>query len=110
VDATVVATYIARAIADYIEGRTSNDELFAEFCQDFNGRTEAMFERCLATYTKELKRILRFKGVYTGPLNMTLSKAMVQLLSAKEFPPWLDELFWRTTFNNRIAAHMLQQR
>jgi hypothetical protein len=34
-----------------------------------------MLERCLAIYTKELKRILCFKGVYTGPLNMTPSKS-----------------------------------
>jgi hypothetical protein len=31
-DVTVVATYIARAIADYTEGCSGDDELFAEFC------------------------------------------------------------------------------
>jgi hypothetical protein len=110
VDATAAATYIARAIADYTEGRSGDDELFAEFCQDFKGWTEAMFERCPATYTKELKRIIRFKGVYTGPLNMTPSKAMVQLLSNEDPPQWPDDQFWRASFDTRTTAYRLQQR
>ncbi|PZD22098.1 hypothetical protein A1F96_11466, partial [Pyrenophora tritici-repentis] len=66
VDGTAATTYIARAIADYTDRPTADAELFGEFCQDFEGWTEAMFMRAHATYTKELKRILRFKGVYTG--------------------------------------------
>ncbi|KAG9382359.1 hypothetical protein A1F94_006280 [Pyrenophora tritici-repentis] len=64
VDGTAATTYIARAIADYTDRPTADAELFGEFCQDFEGWTEAMFMRAHATYTKELKRILRFKGVH----------------------------------------------
>ena len=37
VDTTAATTYIARAIADYTDRPTADDELFGEFCQDFNG-------------------------------------------------------------------------
>ncbi|KAG9378380.1 hypothetical protein A1F94_002474 [Pyrenophora tritici-repentis] len=76
VDGTAATTYIARAIADYTDRPTADAELFGEFCQDFEGWTEAMFMRAHATYTKELKRILRFKGVYTGRVNMPPSEAV----------------------------------
>ncbi|KAK1914343.1 hypothetical protein P3342_007589 [Pyrenophora teres f. teres] len=46
-----------------------------------------MFMRANATYTKELKRILRFK----------------------ECPRWPDDQFQSTAFDERSAAHMLQQ-
>ncbi|KAI0567876.1 hypothetical protein Alg215_12511, partial [Pyrenophora tritici-repentis] len=67
---TTATTYIARAIADYTDRPTADEELFWEFRQDFEGWTEAMFLRAQPIYTKELKRILRFKGVYTGRINM----------------------------------------
>ncbi|KAI2476083.1 hypothetical protein Ptr902_12551 [Pyrenophora tritici-repentis] len=62
VDATAATTYIARAIADYTNQPTADNELFRDFCQDFKGWTRVMFGRAHTTYTKELKRILRFKG------------------------------------------------
>jgi hypothetical protein len=43
-----------------------------------------MFERAHATYTKELKRILRFKGVYTSRINMSLGEAVAKLLYKEE--------------------------
>ncbi|KAI1513091.1 hypothetical protein KJE20_03224 [Pyrenophora tritici-repentis] len=84
VDGTAATTYIARAIADYTDRPTADAELFGEFCQDFEGWTEAMFMRAHATYTKELKRILRFKGVYTGRVNMPLSEAVAKLLHKED--------------------------
>lgn len=84
VDATAATTYIARAIADYTDRPTADAELFGEFCQDFEGWTQAMFERAHATYTKELKRILRFKGVYTSRVNMPPSEAVAKLLRKED--------------------------
>jgi hypothetical protein len=91
VDETTATTYIARAIADYTDWPTADAELFSEFCQDFEGWTKTMFERAHATYTKELKRILRFKGVYTGRVNMSLSEAVAKLLREEECPKWPDD-------------------
>ncbi|KAK1916958.1 hypothetical protein P3342_004514 [Pyrenophora teres f. teres] len=88
IDETAATTYIARAIADYTDRPTADAELFGEFLQDFQGWTEAMFMRANATYTKELKRILRFR---------------------EECPKWPDDQFQSTAFDERSAAHMLQQ-
>ncbi|KAI1663883.1 hypothetical protein L13192_11824 [Pyrenophora tritici-repentis] len=52
-----------------------------------------MFMRAHATYTKELKRILRFKGVYTGRVNMPLSEAVAKLLHKEDCPKWPDDQF-----------------
>ncbi|KAF1935072.1 hypothetical protein EJ02DRAFT_362312, partial [Clathrospora elynae] len=109
VDVAAATTYIARAIADYTDRPTADDELIGEFRQDFEGWTRAMFKRAHATYTKELKRILRFKGVYTGHLNMSPIEAVLQLLESEEFPRWPDEQFKYTNFDERSVAHRLQQ-
>ena len=69
-----------------------------------------MFERAHATYTKELKRILRFKGVYTGRVNMPPSEAVAKLLRKEDCPKWPDDQFQSTVFDNRSAAYMLQER
>ena len=110
VDATAATTYIARAIADYTDRPTADAELFGEFCQDFEGWTEAMFRRAHTTYTKELKRILRFKGVYTGRVNMSPSEAVAKLLRKEDCPKWPDDQFQSTAFDKRSAAYMLQER
>ena len=110
IDAIAATTYMARAIADYTDRPTSDDELFGEFQYDFGGWTEVMFRRAHATYTKELKRILRFKGVYTGRINMAPSEAVFKLLKTEDCPRWPDDQFERTIFDKRSAAHMLQQR
>ncbi|KAF1936666.1 hypothetical protein EJ02DRAFT_506416 [Clathrospora elynae] len=81
VDAIEATTYIARAIADYTDRPTADEELFGEFCQDFKGWNEVMFRQAHTTYTKELKRILRFKGVYTSRINMAPVEAVVRLLN-----------------------------
>ncbi|KAI2479990.1 hypothetical protein Ptr902_08171 [Pyrenophora tritici-repentis] len=91
VDGTAATTYIARAIADYTDRLTADAELFGEFCQDFEGWTKAMFMRAHTTYTKELKRILRFKGVYTGRVNMPPSEAVAKLLHKEDCPKWPDD-------------------
>ncbi|KAI0603580.1 hypothetical protein TUN205_12222 [Pyrenophora tritici-repentis] len=49
---TTATTYIARAIADYTDRPTADEELFWEFRQDFEGWTEAMFLRAQPIYTK----------------------------------------------------------
>ena len=92
------------------ERPTADDELFGDFCQDFEGWTEVMFRRVHATYTKELKRILRLKRVYTGRANMIPSEAVFRLLKSEDCPQWLDEQFQRTIFDERSVAYMMQQR
>ncbi|KAG9387650.1 hypothetical protein A1F94_000542 [Pyrenophora tritici-repentis] len=59
-------------------GITTATTTLWEFRQDFEGWTEAMFLRAQPIYTKELKRILRFKGVYTGRINMAPTAHMLQ--------------------------------
>ncbi|KAF1937539.1 hypothetical protein EJ02DRAFT_458670, partial [Clathrospora elynae] len=109
VDEIVATTYIAWAIADYTDRPTADDELISEFHQDFEGWTRAMFKRAHTTYTKELKRILRFKGVYTGHLNMSPIEAVFRLLDSEEFPRWPDKQFKYTNFDKQSVAHRLQR-
>ncbi|KAF7578398.1 hypothetical protein PtrM4_026380 [Pyrenophora tritici-repentis] len=47
-----------------------------------------MFLRAQLIYTKELKRILRFKGVYTGRINMAPNIELGQFYAV--FPRILD--------------------
>ncbi|KAI0569272.1 polyprotein [Pyrenophora tritici-repentis] len=47
-----------------------------------------MFLRAQLIYTKELKRILRFKGVYTGRINMAPSESLARLLRIEEYLEW----------------------
>ncbi|KAF1935267.1 hypothetical protein EJ02DRAFT_507147 [Clathrospora elynae] len=110
VDTIVATTYIAQAIADYTDRPTADEELYCEFCQDFEGWNKAMFRRANATYTKELKRIFRLRGVYTGRLNMVPAEALVGILNSEDFPQWPDELFQHAVFDKHTAAYMLQQR
>jgi hypothetical protein len=49
-----------------------------------------MFKRAHVTYTKELKQIFRFKGVYTSRVNILLSKAVAKLLRKEDCLKWLD--------------------
>ncbi|KAF7444098.1 polyprotein [Pyrenophora tritici-repentis] len=107
---TTATTYIARAIADYTDRPTADEELFWEFRQDFEGWTEAMFLRAQPIYTKELKRILRFKGVYTGRINMAPSESLARLLRMEEYLEWPQDVFQSAVFDTRSAAHMLQER
>jgi hypothetical protein len=109
VDTTAATTYMARAIADYTDRPTADEEIFGDFCQDFKGWTEVMFSRAHATYTKELKRILRYKGVYTGRANMPPIEAIVRLLNCEDCPKWPDDQFQSTNFDERSVAHRLQQ-
>ena len=69
-----------------------------------------MFRRANKAYTRELKRILRFKGVYTGRINLPPSETLFKLLNEEDCPQWPDELLRRTKFDTRSAAYMLQQR
>ncbi|KAI1521302.1 hypothetical protein PtrSN002B_012319, partial [Pyrenophora tritici-repentis] len=102
---TTATTYIARAIADYTDRPTADEELFWEFRQDFEGWTEAMFLRAQPIYTKELKRILRFKGVYTGRINMAPSESLARLLRMEEYLEWPQDVFQSAVFDTRSAAH-----
>ena len=68
------------------------------------------FMRAHATYTKELKRIVRFKGVYTGRVNMPPSEALARLLRKEDCPRWPEDQFQSTVFDKRSAAYMLQER
>ncbi|KAG9375820.1 hypothetical protein A1F94_013564 [Pyrenophora tritici-repentis] len=77
---------------------------------DFEGWTEAMFLRAQPIYTKELKRILRFKGVYTGRINMAPSESLARLLRMEEYLEWPQDVFQSAVFDTRSAAHMLQER
>ncbi|KAF7565995.1 hypothetical protein PtrM4_054290 [Pyrenophora tritici-repentis] len=96
---TTATTYIARAIADYTDRPTADEELFWEFRQDFEGWTEAMFLRAQPIYTKELKRILRFKD-----------ESLARLLRMEEYLEWPQDVFQSAVFDTRSAAHMLQER
>ncbi|KAG9381500.1 hypothetical protein A1F94_007154 [Pyrenophora tritici-repentis] len=91
-------------------GITTATTTLWEFRQDFEGWTEAMFLRAQPIYTKELKRILRFKGVYTGRINMAPSESLARLLRMEEYLEWPQDVFQSAVFDTRSAAHMLQER
>ncbi|WP_249872918.1 hypothetical protein, partial [Oceanobacillus saliphilus] len=85
VDPIAATTYVARRIDDYTNGLVADGELFWEFRHDFQGWNEAMLKCANEAYTKELKRILRFKGVFTGRLNTLPVEALTNLLGMDDY-------------------------
>jgi hypothetical protein len=81
VDETVATTYMAYTIVSYLQGGLTDGELFGSFCEDYEGWTEAMFKRVGKEYARELKRVLRYKGVATGRANKSLVPTLVDLLA-----------------------------
>ncbi|KAK1916959.1 hypothetical protein P3342_004515 [Pyrenophora teres f. teres] len=107
IDETAATTYIA--CDRRLHGpATADAELFGEFLQDFQGWTEAMFMRANATYTGA-EADPPLQGVFTGRVNMPPSEAVAKLLRKEECPKWPDDQFQSTAFDERSAAHMLQQ-
>ena len=57
---------MAYTIVNYLYRGLMDGELFGSFCEDYEGWTEAIFRRVEKEYARELKRVLRYKGVATG--------------------------------------------
>ena len=58
--------YMAYTIINYLYGGLMDGELFGSFCKDYKGWTEVIFRKVEKEYVRELKRVLRYKGVAIG--------------------------------------------
>jgi hypothetical protein len=75
-------------IIEYLYGGLVDGEPFGSFWEDYMGWTEAIFEKVGKGYTKELKRVLRNKGVATGRANKSVIPTLQDLLAqAQDSPP-----------------------
>ena len=81
INKTLVITYIAYTIINYLYKGLIDGELFSSFCEDYKGWTEAIFKRVKKEYVRELKRVLCYKGVATGQVNKNLVPTLVDLLA-----------------------------
>jgi hypothetical protein len=110
INTTAATTYIAYRMDDYIDPRIGYYDLFGEFSYEFKGWTESMFNRAHPAYTKELKRILHLKGVYTGPANIPTPEALFRLVNSEDCPQWPDEQLLHGVFDKDSVPYILQQR
>ncbi|KAF2743709.1 hypothetical protein M011DRAFT_374296, partial [Sporormia fimetaria CBS 119925] len=109
IDPIAATTYVARRIDDYTNGLAADEELFWDFRHDFQGWNELMFKRANEIYARELKRILRFKGVFTGSLNMPPVEALTNLTEMDDYQRWPDEQLAEHSFDQRSVAYRRQQ-
>jgi hypothetical protein len=71
---------VADALKSYNIGRIWDEELLDIFQEQFEGWTKEMFTGVYFLYLRELKRILRNRGVNTGPITGNVSDQLVALL------------------------------
>ncbi|KAM4060419.1 hypothetical protein HRG_002015 [Hirsutella rhossiliensis] len=76
-----------------------DDEVFHAFQQDFEGWTLDMFLMVEISYRRELRRVLRRKGVYTGTNHQRIERSLIKLLEADSFPTWDPEEFTKQIFD-----------
>ncbi|XP_044724429.1 uncharacterized protein HRG_02325 [Hirsutella rhossiliensis] len=86
-----------------------DDEVFHAFQQDFEGWTLDMFLMVEISYRRELRRVLRRKGVYTGTNHQRIERSLIKLLEADSFPTWDPEEFTKQIFDVRSNASWQQQ-
>ncbi|KAM4067967.1 hypothetical protein HRG_009719 [Hirsutella rhossiliensis] len=78
-------TYAAKALKAYTLEKMWDDEVFHAFQQDFEGWTLDMFLMVEISYRRELRRVLRRKGVYTGTNHQRIERSLIKLLEADSF-------------------------
>ncbi|KAM4067767.1 hypothetical protein HRG_009842 [Hirsutella rhossiliensis] len=102
-------TYAAKALKAYTLEKMWDDEVFHAFQQDFEGWTLDMFLMVEISYRRELRRVLRRKGVYTGTNHQRIERSLIKLLEADSFPTWDPEEFTKQIFDVRSNASWQQQ-
>ncbi|KAM4066538.1 polyprotein [Hirsutella rhossiliensis] len=92
-------TYAAKALKAYTLEKMWDDEVFHAFQQDFEGWTLDMFLMVEISYRRELRRVLRRKGVYTGTNHQRIERSLIKLLEADRFPTWDPQEFTKQIFD-----------
>lgn len=110
IDSITATTYIANRIVNYLTSGSYDDTQFWEFREDFEGWTERMLRNANTVYTRELKRVLRHKGVWTGPNNIGAPRALASLLEQVDWVEWPRNQLPAGTFHNSSLAYRDQQR
>jgi len=65
-----------------------DDELLYNFQDDFEGWTEASFDRLHKDIVKALRSELRRRGIYTGKRRVKFTRQLAQILELEDLPEW----------------------
>jgi hypothetical protein len=76
-----LTTYVGEILKNYSNERMWDEELLDAFQQQFEGWTKEMFNSVHFTYLRELKRLMRNRGINTGTITGNVPSQMSALLS-----------------------------
>ena len=84
-----------------------DEELLCAFQEQFLDWTLDMFKNVHHTYLREMKRLLRTRGINTGPSNGKVAAQLFALLNldSEVLPEYSDGYLAKTAFDNRCAAY-----
>ncbi|KAI0993883.1 hypothetical protein K3495_g14301 [Podosphaera aphanis] len=87
-----ITTWVARQLQDYTYGNLIRDDLFFAFQEDFASWAETNFDKINQPFKRELKLLLRKRGIYTGKNNGPIGRQLANLLKIESCPEWpVDE-------------------
>lgn len=78
-----ITTWVVRHLQDYTLGNFVGDDLFFAFQEDFAGWTEAHFDKINKPFRRELKLLLRKRGIYIGKNNIFIERQHAKLLKIR---------------------------
>uniref|UniRef100_A0A8H7N3T3 Integrase catalytic domain-containing protein n=1 Tax=Bionectria ochroleuca TaxID=29856 RepID=A0A8H7N3T3_BIOOC len=108
--AALADVYAARCIHRYEYAELHSSDLLGEFVYDFRGWSLEKFTLLNPSIAKELKRILRYGGIYTGPLNNTPETALNNARELEDLPEWpRNAQFLSNAFNPDSWVFQLQE-
>jgi hypothetical protein len=99
--------YVLKFMDDNDSQQIVDEELFWEFKTVFKDWTINMWMATLAA--KHLKRFLRTRGVYTGPVYEPAANQMITLNEATQMPEWPDAAIADTTIVSESKLYSLSK-
>ena len=84
-----------------------DEEILGAFQEQFEGWTEDMFKNVHHTYLREMKKLLRTRGINTGPMNGGVATQLEALLhhDSEVLPEYTEGYLAKTVFDRRCAAY-----
>ena len=102
-----MTTYMGEQLKAYQPADLWDEELLGAFQWQFEGWTEDMFKKVHHTYLQEMKKLLRTRGINTGPINVDVEAQLTKLLEHDPdvLPEYTEEYLTKTVFHRRSEAY-----
>ena len=102
-----LTTYMGEQLKAYQPSDICDDELLYAFQDQFEGWTEDMFNKVHHKYLREMKKLLRTRGINTGPINGVVATQLAALLENDHgpMPEYNEGYLTKTQFDRRCEAY-----